>query len=36
MQAFCEAGGAEYLRKISKSHPQMFCALLGKIHSDLW
>jgi len=31
MQAFCEAGGAEYLRKISKSHPQVFCALLDKI-----
>jgi len=31
MQAFCEAGGAEYQRKISKSHPQVFCTLLGKI-----
>ena len=31
MEAFCEAGGAEYLGKISKSHPQVFCTLLGKI-----
>src|SRR5262245_2153236 len=31
MQAFSEAGGADYLRKISKTHPQVFCTLLGKI-----
>src|SRR5262249_54061605 len=31
MEAFCEARGAGYLRKIAKSHPQVFCALLGKI-----
>src|SRR5262245_65105909 len=31
MEAFCEAGGAEYLRKISKTHPQVFCTLIGKI-----
>jgi len=31
MEAFKEADGAEYLRRISRTHPQVFCALLGKI-----
>ena len=31
LEAFCEAGGVTYLRKIAKSKPQVFCALLGKI-----
>jgi hypothetical protein len=31
MAAFSEVGGAEYLRKIARTHPQVFCALLGKV-----
>ena len=31
MEAFSMVGGAEYLRRISRTHPQVFCALLGKI-----
>lgn len=30
-QAFDEAGGVNYLKDIAKSHPQVFCSLVGKI-----
>jgi len=31
IKAFNEAGGAEYLRKVAKSDPRTFCALLAKV-----
>lgn len=30
-QAFDDAGGSEYLTGLAKSHPQVFCSLVGKI-----
>lgn len=29
--AFDEAGGVSYLKAVAKTHPQVFCALVGKI-----
>jgi hypothetical protein len=29
--AFEKAGGEEYLAKVAKENPQVFCALLGKV-----
>lgn len=31
MNAFDKAGGESYLAKIAAKHPQVFCALLGKV-----
>ena len=31
IEAFHMAGGATYLNRLSKSHPQVFCALVGKV-----
>jgi hypothetical protein len=31
MEAFNEAGGAKYLRKVARSDPRTFCSLLAKV-----
>ena len=31
MEAFIDVGGAEYLRKVARSDPRTFCALLAKV-----
>lgn len=31
LRAFDEVGGQSYLATIAQSHPQVFCALLGKV-----
>lgn len=31
IEAFHKAGGATYLTNLAKSHPQVFCALVGKV-----
>lgn len=31
IEAFEKAGGADYLAKVAKEQPQVFCALLGRV-----
>jgi hypothetical protein len=31
MRAFDQVGGVEYLTMVARTHPQVFCALLGKV-----
>ena len=31
--AFSDVGGPEYLRKIARTHPQVFCSLLSKVRT---
>jgi hypothetical protein len=31
MRAFDQVGGVEYLTTVARTHPQVFCALLGKV-----
>jgi hypothetical protein len=31
LRAFDESGGVDYLKRVADEHPQVFCALLGKV-----